>query len=165
NEAKNRSDIGQLGGSVQLFHSEFKKGYFPSRLVLCENEADYFSSPGVFKTVLHQDSYAYLKSLWPRLTFPVDWNGDGVQAPAGTEWWLEGDQCLVFFLGGIPVPPGTGTKGVQGFSTDPSRPAAPGGPRKGPFFEFQEARLVNIHPTTAPGFYSYQEPVRPSTLA
>src|SRR5262245_61983256 len=53
NETKNRSTITQLATSLQAFQTEFKVSYIPSRFVLCENEGDYFSSPGVFKSQLH----------------------------------------------------------------------------------------------------------------
>jgi len=72
----------------------------------------------------------------------VDWNGDGVisTGAAGT-FILEGDQCLVFFLGGD-------LSGGQpdGFSTNPRNPMQKGGKRVGPFAQFQVPRLnQSIH--------------------
>jgi hypothetical protein len=61
----------------------------------------------------------------------VDWNGDGV---SNGPWMLEGEQCLVFYLGGIG--------GNQGFSTNNMNPAQTGGKRKGPYFTFPTPRLV-----------------------
>src|SRR5207237_10361658 len=66
-------------------------------------------------------SMAYLNAIWPRLGWAdpavtLDWAGTGLSKGAlfqAPPYVLEGDQCLVFFLGGIPdqhVP------GCHGFS-------------------------------------------------
>jgi general secretion pathway protein G len=52
---------------------------------------------------------------------------------------LEGDQCLVFFLGGIPIDKGNGTYAMDGFGKNPQNPAA--APRGGPTFDFKSSRL------------------------
>jgi type II secretory pathway pseudopilin PulG len=66
---------------------------------------------------------------------------------------LEGEQCLVFFLGGIqPLqyvpgssPPVLVTPATDnGFSTNQSNPAQFGGDRVPPFFEFKSNRLVSL---------------------
>jgi type II secretory pathway pseudopilin PulG len=79
----------------------------------------------------------------------IDWDSSGsntitvrgqINNPIGAiEATLEGSQCLVFFLGGIP---GSGT--VTGFSTNQSNPAQIGGDRVAPFFEFKSNRLVPL---------------------
>ena len=81
----------------------------------------------------------------------IHWNGNasfggvpagfvqGQDAPGAVT--LEGDQCLVFFLGGIP---GTGPS-CLGFAADPKNPANPSSAdRIGPFFEFTTSRLVAL---------------------
>ncbi len=113
----------------------------------------------------------------------IDWNGNGVydppppvSVPGGTAhipWMLEGDQCLVFFLGGIPSLAG-GVPNMQGFGKNPKNPAdnstpfPPNGPNavvapagfNPPFFDFQSSRLVfmdvdpNVNPARPP-FLSY----------
>jgi hypothetical protein len=92
---------------------------------------------------------------------PATGSGSLVNCP-GFE--LEGEQCLVFFLGGIPQPNPDGiTFTATGFSTNPSNPAQPGGERNPPFFEFRSDRLIHWTPPgqpdgfvgTAPGFPSY----------
>ena len=55
----------------------------------------------------------------------MDWNGDSNIA-SGQEYVLEGEECLVFILGGIPTAP-TQPPGVLGFSKNPNLPSAPGG--------------------------------------
>jgi prepilin-type N-terminal cleavage/methylation domain-containing protein len=84
---------------------------------------------------------------WIKRTFPhcydtwasqgIAW-GPGVVAnqPGVT---LEGEQCLVFFLGGIQT---YNPNGCLGFSTNPLNPAMAGGGRKGPYYEFKSSRLV-----------------------
>jgi prepilin-type N-terminal cleavage/methylation domain-containing protein len=77
---------------------------------------------------------------------------------------LEGEQCLVFFLGGIPQYNGPNAAPTPvGFSTNPTNPAV-GTDRVPSFFEFKSNRLVYLPGTfnqvTAsqnldPGFPSY----------
>src|SRR5207247_2502159 len=123
-----------------------KVDYIPSRFWLAErlNDYDLRINPNTGQPVnpLAVESLAYLQRLWPQLTAPgapwalinpatnqrynpsvpvpdfIDWNGNG---NADGPVILEGDQCLVFFLGGIPI---QGTPaGVLGFSTDPRDPS------------------------------------------
>jgi hypothetical protein len=156
-DLENKHDIERLATGVEAFHREFHLGkeFFPSRLMLCERYADYFDNKGNIKGRLHADSLAFLQRVWPRLwttshAVVVDWNGNGqIDGPA----LLEGDQCLVFFLGGIPNNQGEGQPNCQGFSSDPRNPAAAGGPRKGPYCEFKSSRLVKVHKDNL--FYSY----------
>lgn len=78
-------------------------------------------------------SKAYILALFPRIDKPV----------LGPAAQLEGDQCLVFFLGG---PDG------NGWSTNPRNPLVAGGDRIGPFFGFEPQRLVDFHGN---GYKSY----------
>jgi hypothetical protein len=140
--------------------------------------------PGV-PSQLHQDSLAYLQRVFPRIntsawaTTGIDWNGNGSPDPAISisvtpynakgalfncnGYALEGEQCLAFFLGGIPQDNGNGTFTATGFSTNPGNPAQAGDDRVPPFFEFRTDRLVQWTPPgqpagytgTAPGFPSY----------
>jgi prepilin-type N-terminal cleavage/methylation domain-containing protein len=140
-EVQNVNDIHQLEAAIAAFHRDFKLGteYFPSRLKLCMRYTDYNTSqPG-----LDRDSLGFLQRMFPRLwkdaasqATVVDWtghwsNGQGKIDPPVV---LEGDQCLVFFLGGAG--------GVNGFSASASNPAAVGGARKGPYFNFDSTRLA-----------------------
>jgi hypothetical protein len=155
-QSETRNDIGCLESSVHAFNQAFgfdlKRERFPSRLVLCEKYADYFGANNKIKSQLHADSLAFLQRMFPKLwkvnLNPIDWNGNGIAGDKPVV--LEGDQCLVFFLGGIPA--GGHVPGCLGFSVSPKNPAFPGGPRKGPFYEFTAERLVQIHGNR---FYSY----------
>jgi prepilin-type N-terminal cleavage/methylation domain-containing protein len=150
-EAKNRSELSQLAQAVSAWQVKFGvKEPFPSRLVLCEFFSDYKN------TQMDTDSIAFLQRVWPRITTIsggntvwnttgnwIDWNGNKAQ-DKGSRWILEGEECLVFFLGGIPIP-GT-VLGCSGFSTNPSNPAFhianPNTSIIPPFFSFESNRLV-----------------------
>jgi hypothetical protein len=88
--------------------------------------------------------------MFPRLDWSQvqDWNGNGELDKGG--FILEGDQCLVFFLGGIPAC--EPQPGFLGFFGNKSNPTKPGEQRIGPFYEFDSNRLVDLHHN---GFYSY----------
>ena len=69
--------------------------------------------------------------LWP-VSFAlalgaIDWSGGlGMPPPdaSGLSYVvLEGDQCLVFFLGGIPTTGDGSTPGALGFASSPGEPA------------------------------------------
>jgi len=151
-----RNEIAQLESAVLAFNQAFgfdsRQERFPSRLVLCENYTDYFGPNNKIKSQLHRDSLLYLERMFPKLwkynLKPIDWNGNGIAGDKPVV--LEGDQCLVFFLGGIPA--GGHVPGCLGFSVSPKNPAFPGGKRWGPFYEFTAERLVQIHGNR---FYSY----------
>jgi hypothetical protein len=161
NEVKVKNDIQWLTDAVGAFQTKFNVPYMPSRIRLCEKYQDYdLANP------LDRDSAEFLTRVWPRLhhsdpdnaTYPwtygrtpelartrwIDWNGDGVNNAKGMQnggaWTLEGDQCLVFFLGGI-----TWGKLCLGFSTVPFDPAQGGGARSGPFYDFSPGQLVDFH--------------------
>ncbi len=74
---------------------------------------------------------------------------------------LEGDECLVFFLGGMPQKLSTGSGsgwGMTGFNRDPANPFGyvPNGQRTVPLFEFSPQRLVDLD---GDGYPSYVDPL------
>lgn len=156
-ELRTVSEISQLKVALQEFKTRF--GMYPPSYVLLSNvEADYNASPAA---VL---SRSYLNSMFGRLNFnnassPIDWSGGywnaGNPMPAGGVW-LEGDQCLVFFLEGIPdVATGVGL----GFSTDKTNPTKPGGTRI-KFFNFQAHQIKRLRPNNP--FPSCVDPYDPA---
>jgi prepilin-type N-terminal cleavage/methylation domain-containing protein len=180
-EATTRIEIGQLSQAIEAFKTKFKVPYVPSRIRLCEKLAHYTEapSPGILGgQKLDNDSIEFLTRMFPRLNDPanpglspwtspdpkqwVDWNGNGVlDAPsvANNFLILEGDQALVFFLGGIPT---YDPNGCLGFSTNPRNPAALGGDRITPFYEFKSTRLRFAKRTAdnkavIPMFFSYYD--------
>jgi prepilin-type N-terminal cleavage/methylation domain-containing protein len=147
-ELKARKDMSDLQLAIENFKAQFKVNFVPSRFRLRENLPDYIAGINAGDS-LDIDSWAYLKQLFPKLSSAgqIDWNGNGVLDQAVD---LEGHQCLIFFLGGIPsYNPNT----CLGFSTNPSNPAfpftLPAGPpqaygdRLGPYYgDFVSDRLV-----------------------
>ncbi len=131
NEVKTRKEIRELDEAINNFEVKFSMDYIPSRIRLLDN-GEYDPN-----NQLDVDSYMYLKRVWPRLSFPLDWNNNGKE----DDVTLEGDQCLVFFLGGIQSDKERKLE-CGGFSTNPSNPAREGGDRVGPFFDFKPSRLV-----------------------
>ena len=119
-----------------------------------------------------------LASQFPTGYFP-DYNGNSVlqvgmgAAPTPDQGliYLEGDECLAFFLGGIPSQTGAAL-GMSGFAKDPLKPfAAPGdtsispyssyplvfsSSRNAPFYDFAGGRLIDLDGDLIP---SYMDPL------
>src|ERR1043165_3616285 len=94
-------------------------------------------------------------AIWPDLD-TTTWTNSGIAWDGGLDpntnvWDLEGDQCLVFFLGGIPGSPSS----VLGFSTSRTNPTQAGGDRKD-FYKFDSAHLYSRPGGTYP-FLSYKD--------
>jgi prepilin-type N-terminal cleavage/methylation domain-containing protein len=144
-ETRNRNDITQLANGVLNFQAKFAVPYIPSRIFLAKNLSDYQPLNS-----FHQDSLQYLNRVWPKLNWTDSTNG---RIPIAATGWggkdqqiLEGEECLVFFLGGIPS-----GGGVVGFSTNPTNPVIPGGARI-TCFDFQASRLKDIRNTGYPSY-------------
>lgn len=81
---------------------------------------------------------------------PRDWNGNGKIDPP---YILQGAQCLVFYLGGIPAYTSNGSVGMTGFGTSSFAPDMPSEQnllypvaspnRRGPYFTFDNSRLTS----------------------
>ncbi|MFO1008392.1 MAG: prepilin-type N-terminal cleavage/methylation domain-containing protein [Planctomycetaceae bacterium] len=86
-----------------------------------------------------------IRQIWPDFDFsiPRDLNGD---SDTTDRYVLNGAECLVFFLGGVPVRTGNpdGPWVLNGFSENATDPLSQGGARVGPFFEFDPSRLMNF---------------------
>jgi RNA polymerase sigma factor (sigma-70 family) len=154
--SRTRSEISQLSQAIGAFKQEFNVTYLPSWVVLREDGLYNMSNQDEKDTVVFLQQM-FGKRLDLRSFVPAsgatpqqgnDWNGNGV-LDAG-RIVLTGDQALVFFLGGIPAA-ASQPYGVLGFSTSPTNPSAPGGNRRGPYFEFQPSRLVGGNG----GFFRY----------
>lgn len=144
---KARTEINQFATSIGNFKSKMKVDYIPSRFVLREDTTTYnMAAP------LEAESIRYLRDVWPNLGNQIDWNGNGALDPGAVT--LEGDQCLVFFLGGIRNSSGLHT----GFSTNAKNPTSASTERIGPFAEFQAQRLAPRGTAGAAGFLSYLDP-------
>ena len=137
-EVKNRHDILQLSEALQNFKKRYGQ-YPPSRIRLRANISEYQTKR---VDALDDESVAFLSLMWPQIAglTTIQWAGGTAMPPAG--FVLEGDQCLVFFLGGPPV--GGGKPGLMGgFSTNPLNPIDPTNTNRKKDFDFEAARLFN----------------------
>jgi hypothetical protein len=143
-EVRTRNEISQLSSAIQNFQTKYGVDYIPSVFMIREDGMYNMANP------VEADSYNYIIRLWPRIVptgaapgqiYPIDWNNNNQIDPPVL---LSGDQCLVFFLGGVqivsPGPPVT--PGCMGFSSDNTNPAKLTGDRVAPFYEFKSDRLV-----------------------
>jgi prepilin-type N-terminal cleavage/methylation domain-containing protein len=146
-----QNDIAQLAIGVQNFKNVYKV-FPPSKLLLSNNSNDYaLATPDDGYNQLRQDSLNFFYKLAPQFdwTSGIDWSGGNPTFLAnGKAIILEGDQCLVFCLGGIPT---ADASNVTGFSTNSRNPTALGGDRKGPFFTFQGGNRLFLRGTDVAG--------------
>jgi len=171
-QAATTSEINVIATSLAQFKSAY--GFFPpSRLYLSEvglfptgsttQMTTFSGNPGSDMTEgqLAQRSLRYLQRMFPRVAFSTvgatmngttawyDYNGNG---KADADYVLQGHQCLVFFLGGVPIyDPGLGAfTGMGGWGKNPVNPfsnSIVGNPmvslaRTTPLMEFKNSRLV-----------------------
>jgi type II secretory pathway pseudopilin PulG len=139
-EAQTRYDLQQLQVAVEKFKTDF--GIYPPSSIRLYPSASLYSSSAV-----DQASLLYINKLWPNIgNFTnIAWAGPGhpISASGVT---LEGDQCLVFFLGGVPRD-ASGALSSQGFSLNPTNPAslnaasAADMQNRKKYFEFDAGRL------------------------
>lgn len=135
-----KQEIGQLEGAIADFHLKFGMNP-PSRITLYEF-GDRSASPptGWYENSAEAKwSRSMIRRLWPDFNFNLlrDYNNDGDNSDQFT---LKGDQCLVFFLGGV----WDGTK-FAGFSADQRNPfklSSSGTTSIGPFMDFEAERVV-----------------------
>jgi prepilin-type N-terminal cleavage/methylation domain-containing protein len=154
------SEISQLATALTNFKSRYGD-YPPSRVYL--SESGYFpvsnntslGTGDITVGALAQRSLIALRKFFPRVvfsatavpsqitsTFFYDFNGNGKNDGA---YILQGDQCLVLFLGGIPTyDTASETYGMSGFSKNPINPfqnLTVASSRQQPLFEFNPSRL------------------------
>lgn len=192
------SEINLLGQALESFKAKYGQ-YPPSRVWLSEN--GYYNvgattqiAPGdVTYGQLAQRTLSAFRQMFPKVVFSTtgqvpnfnansywyDFNGNGVYDANG--YILQGHECLVFFLGGIPLAsnpsnPTTSTFGLTGFGKDPTNPfsnsytssAMYNTNRQPPFFEFNAGRLyADPHNTSMngqnPGIPAYYDSLGNST--
>jgi prepilin-type N-terminal cleavage/methylation domain-containing protein len=97
---------------------------------------------------------------------PITWPMSAASATKGYVI-LSGDECLVFFLGGMPQKLASGDMTVTGFSRDPVNPftlatnATGTASRTTPLFEFAPQRLVDVD---GDGYPSYIDPLSANNI-
>jgi competence protein ComGC len=159
-------EIKQLDEACETFKSIFGR-YPPSRILLCETMVGYRQAindhlcQGFFQVsqqnkdglaLLAMESMEYLRSIFPGIDLDAghDWNGDGVID--NRQYFLQGDEALAFFLGGMRYGRSTDTVGSGrttglGFNTDRTNPTKQtSSARLGPFFQFEPERINYLVP-------------------
>ena len=133
------AEMKQLDQALATFKNRFDT-YPPSSITMYGTEAGWNSNPAAKSTI---------RAIWPDFDFATAGRGDQSVTPHpwGTDdKVLTGDECLVFFLGGIAeYQPGNTVPSLRGFSKNSRWPLATAGEnRDGPFYtEFQGFRLVD----------------------
>jgi prepilin-type N-terminal cleavage/methylation domain-containing protein len=138
------NDITKLQDSLDAARKRYNDApVLPSRLVLFNLLNRYTTNPpsgeSATDTLLRKRSADTLRRMFGQrlLTNGTTVSWDGTTNDSKT--LLEGQQCLVFYLGGMTVP--SPSPGCLGFSTNPLNPTLAGGERIGPFYEFKSSRL------------------------
>jgi len=142
-EVQTTDEMKQMDGAVQQFMTKYDAKYVPSRIRLCPNYNTYRPS----SDPLDDESVRFITATIGKneQAFVTRWKS-GIQwapnLPAGGEV-LEGQQCLVFFLGGLQTKDSNGVISCNGFNPDPRNPDVPPAPGQGigPFFQFDPRRL------------------------
>ncbi|MFO0863701.1 MAG: prepilin-type N-terminal cleavage/methylation domain-containing protein [Gemmataceae bacterium] len=121
------SDINQMNAACNQFQG--KHGVCPPSSVVLSNNQTHMINDAA--------TVAFFTSAWPRIEFSqvaTSLDSLGVKSPMV----LQGDQCLVLFLGGPPNSTGTGT---VGWSDNPRNPFDTTSVNRNRWFEFQSGRL------------------------
>jgi prepilin-type N-terminal cleavage/methylation domain-containing protein len=157
-EVQTRTDIGMMDQAMASFMADYGlQNPPPSMLLLSEDGSQYPKLMSNTATAALATQTVKFLQEWFGKSFNVygkyDWNGNStIDQP----YTLYGQQCLVFYLGGIPTYTASGTIGMTGFSPNvavstanpmgPATPAVSGTQRKGPYFPFVTSRLVATAP-------------------
>ena len=167
-----QAEINQLAQALADFKSNFGD-YPPSRIILDEGgymqvtltgPASSTASADVSVGQLYQRTLTAFRKFWPRMqlstngqvygstsTIWYDFNGNGVNN-SGNFFVLQGHECLVFFLGGVPNGIGGTVTGMTGWAKTPTNPFTNSPNRTPPLFEFNNSRLVTNPMTGMPGY-------------
>ncbi|MBO0698292.1 MAG: prepilin-type N-terminal cleavage/methylation domain-containing protein [Zavarzinella sp.] len=100
-----RNEIGQLGVGIENFKSTYQVTYVPTALILCSDYAAAAQANPTWAPAL-QDSQQYMSKVWPKANFanrpgPPNPPSPPNPFPPNTLITLDGNQVLVFLLGGI----------------------------------------------------------------
>ena len=185
-----QAEINQIAQALADFKSKYGE-YPPSRIILNENGGIQTGllavNSGAFDplkstatditlTQLANRTQNAMRKFWPRAQFTL---GSNVWGPTGA-WYdfngngsrdfnqsviLQGHECLVFFLGGIPLVANNGGNvqiSVIGFGKDPVNPFTNGivgngmysANRNNPFFQFDSSRLAVTDSSEYPTGYA-----------
>jgi prepilin-type N-terminal cleavage/methylation domain-containing protein len=175
-EVTTRTEISMMDSALADFMTTYQLTKPPPSYLILREDGQYNNNAGLTSAqfAAQQQTHVFLKQLFGKNFSAIppqqaqsqgikwhDWNGNGVLDSGPLI--LEGEHCLVFYLGGIP---NYGGNGCLGFSTSPYAPAMnpaqtpnlPMGDRRGPFYEFKSNRLIR----DSHAFFGYLDAWHPS---
>lgn len=136
-QTRSINEITQISHALEAFKERYG-AYPPSRIRLREN-TKYAANPAHPDFQFDQHSIAWLRRIWPNIVIETHNNTSGNPATTANPafiWFfddsatttrrtydLEGDECLVFFLGGVAEKSTSGTIILQGFTRNPQNPS------------------------------------------
>ena len=172
--AKTKSEVAELSNAIESFKTTYDVKYIPTAFILSNN----YNPPGGAtpqEIALWNDSRAFYSKVWPKAFLPIPPAPTQGYTPLGADAYgiqLDGNQCLVFFLGGIPPSdsrfPASFQGNRSGFLNSPTNPCnlqqngtcippGDGSRAKGPFYDFKLDRISpNAHfldPYGTPYYY------------
>ena len=156
--ARCKAEIGELGTSIENFKSTHEVKYIPSAFILTDNYNP--RAFGLFGASVAQtnaaiaDSRDFYSKVWPKAFVP---GSPGIaMVPSNTTIRLDGNQLLLFLLGGVPPADSNFSASSwggnrTGFLNSPqnpfnvqggkSGPPSTGAQAKGPFLDFKANRI------------------------
>jgi prepilin-type N-terminal cleavage/methylation domain-containing protein len=149
-EAQTRSDLLNFKVALDNFKAKYKF-YPPSQIKLHAKYSQFNAG-----NALDVQSITYLSAMFPNSVWTTNPNAQILWAGAtpipANGFVLEGDQCLVFFLAGIP----NGVNAPLGFSNNATDPSTAGGDRIKFLTSVDASRMILAHPGSP--FPSYLDP-------
>lgn len=135
-EVETRVEIGQLDAAIAAFMSDYDLKDPPPSFIYLREDGLYNKNIDIELATI-----TWFQKWLGRpfsINSPQDWNGNGV---IDHPYFLQGQQCLVLWTGGIPVYT-NGSISMKGFGSSKSNPAdVIGIQRHGPYFNFESTRL------------------------
>jgi prepilin-type N-terminal cleavage/methylation domain-containing protein len=156
------SEISNMASGLEMFAADFNlSGPPPSSLYMVEDRNAWFNTYGIPSSGVQQQyvsTFNFLQKMFNKgllsannrtktQAMPLgwdDWNGNG---QLDRPYPLQGQHCLVFYLGGIPASVGHNNYGTMGFAASNNDPTASPQTtinRKGPYFSFANSRAVSF---------------------
>ncbi|MDX1967325.1 MAG: prepilin-type N-terminal cleavage/methylation domain-containing protein [Planctomycetaceae bacterium] len=162
-----QAEVNRLATAVTSFKSNYGSEP-PSYIVLCEDPAAWVDTSTAAIAAERARSRALIRQLWPQFDFTIarNFNPDvnnpsSPTAPLDDDttdiYYVEPGECLVLFLGGLPVrdySTGNVQWSLRGFTKNPQNPfsLANNANRESAAYDFDAARLIDLDNDGFPEF-------------
>ncbi len=191
NAAAVQAEINQMAQALSDFKSKFGD-YPPSRIAVDESGVFLVSASTAASSTyadvtvgqLFQRGLTAFRKFWPRMQMVTsapsspgtllwyDFNGDNINQSASNNlnpYIIQGNEALVFWLGGVPNPQSAGMTGWSKNPTNPFQNVVVTNNRNPPLFEFDPGRLAALTTTgiftaSTSGIYSYHDRTSPNNV-